>query len=58
MDAVYLGADLKIGALEIGSKKNDDIKDISDGYYKLLNIYYVVVKCNFLFGKFSSHTNP
>lgn len=35
MDTVHLGAELELGALEIGSKKNDDTKDLSDGYYKL-----------------------
>lgn len=35
MDSIYLGANLELGALEIGSKKNDGTKDLSDGYYKL-----------------------
>lgn len=32
MDSVYHGVRFELGALKIGSKKNDDTKDISDGY--------------------------
>lgn len=35
MNSVYIGAKLELGALEIGSKKNDDSKGLSDGYFKL-----------------------
>lgn len=44
MDSVYLGADLELGALEVRSKKNDDIKDLSDGYYKLPIVMEDMVK--------------
>lgn len=35
MDSIYVGAELELGALEIGSRKNDDTKDLRDGYFKL-----------------------
>lgn len=34
MNSVCLGTEFELDALEIGSKKNDDIKDILDEYYK------------------------
>ncbi|CEP14372.1 hypothetical protein [Parasitella parasitica] len=35
MDTIYLGGEMEIGALEIGSQKNDGTKDLKDGYFKL-----------------------
>lgn len=35
MDSIYVGAETELGVLEIGSRKNDDTKDLKDGYLKL-----------------------
>ncbi|KAI9004825.1 hypothetical protein CLU79DRAFT_713434, partial [Phycomyces nitens] len=35
MDSIYVGADMELGALEIGGGKTNDTKDLKDGYLKL-----------------------
>ncbi|KAI9007868.1 hypothetical protein CLU79DRAFT_777690 [Phycomyces nitens] len=35
MDSIYIGAEMELGALEIGGGKTNDTKDLKDGYLKL-----------------------
>lgn len=35
VDSVYVGAEMELGALEIGNRKNDNTKDLKGGYVKL-----------------------